>query len=111
MSDNIHDHFEKCAQMVEKYTGKPWDGRREPLDDALALQIALTDALEDHADWLQGIKDRAEQRGLAWTTRTCRLQSRLDGDLTTCPEWLADEFEQATPEHRMNYRPRPSRNW
>lgn len=80
MTNDPRDHFEKCVRLVELYTGKPWDGTVEPLHDALAVQEALTDALEAHTDWLSRLKAEAERRGMAWNTAAVCLISAEDDD-------------------------------
>ena len=99
---NSRDQFDYATALCELYTGRSWDGTISHLTEAIARQADANEILDAHATWLSDIKTRVEASGEEWNTASCRQQSRLDGDLTTAPEWLAEEFEHHTPDERMN---------
>ncbi|HCS59065.1 MAG TPA: hypothetical protein DIW80_19475 [Gordonia polyisoprenivorans] len=99
---NPRHRFDALTEICEEYTNRPWDGTMSHLAETVARQAEVRDILEAHADWLRAVRSRVEVSGQRWNTASCRWQSRLDGDLTVPPEWLAEQFERGTPNDRMN---------
>ncbi|WGJ84239.1 hypothetical protein [Gordonia sp. SMJS1] len=96
------DQFDRFNRNCEQYTGRPWDGTIEHLDAAHARQAEMIEILNAHVAWLSATKERVERRGEPWNTRTCREQSRRDGDLAAPPQWLGNYSENCTPEWKRN---------
>lgn len=96
------EQFDNLIRHCEEYTGRPWDGTVEHATAAADMAAEIVDILHAHVDWLSGCKERVERSGLPWNTRTCRDQSRRDGDLAAPPEWLAELSETLTPDWLVN---------
>lgn len=97
------EHLDNLIRHCEEYTGRPWDGSVEHATAAADMAAEIVDILHAHVDWLSGCKERVERAGLPWNTRTCRDQSRRDGDLAAPPpQWIGNYSENCTPAHLLN---------
>lgn len=85
------DSFDKLTQLCEEMTGRPWDGTFAHLAELSLRQREATEILNTYSTWLSRLRTRALESGNDWTSTEIRRQSRLDGDLTTPPEWLIQE--------------------
>lgn len=94
--------FDEMTTHVAFYTGRKWDGSLDHLLAANARQAEAVEILNAHADWLDRCKERVEQTGEPWNTRTCRDQSRRDGDLAAPPQWIGNYSENCTPPWMLN---------
>lgn len=94
--------FDAFDRLCEQYTGRSWDGTLVHASEALGRQSEAVEVLSAHADWLSALRARVEATGEDWNTVSCRRYSRLAGDLSTPPEWLAEQFERDSPDHLVN---------
>lgn len=91
--------FEAISERAVFITGRPWDGTMIHLAEVVERQAETVEVLRAYGDWLSATKRRVEARGERWTTRTCREQSRRDGDLAAVPQWLGELSERESPPH------------
>ncbi|HNP58454.1 MAG TPA: hypothetical protein PK331_12400 [Gordonia sp. (in: high G+C Gram-positive bacteria)] len=62
----MYAEFEHLSAQCDLYTGRPWDGTTEHVQQLSARMDEITDILADHADWLEGLKNLAAERGMPW---------------------------------------------
>lgn len=98
---SARDTFDNLTRLCEEMTGRPWDGTIAHLDELSDRQATAALVLNAHADWLADIRHRVLDSGRDWNTRTCREQSRRDGDLAAPPEWIGELSERLTPERLL----------
>lgn len=83
------EQFDALSVRAHELTGRPWDGTTRHLTEVHLRQAEILEVLQRHNDWLSRLRARAEGDRQPWTTAELRRQSRLDGDTTVVPEWIA----------------------